>query len=278
MNYQSSGMKTNPVVSNGHGVFCVHVFCCSTQSHLPLMRDFSIVSGSSVNWRPCYCHYPTMREFNMRKSCAVIMGGALLFWPMRGTLEAQVSPQDSIAALVIAHLDSTFNVMRAGHILMRVDGPTSLTLLNALADTLEALVMDQRPGTVADALTHRYAMDALCEAASAYEGTPLKGAEQRLFRLAQRAPDIGHRAMAISSLADARNTVLAVSLLKSLVPANDAVSILAIQTLAARLGSAGGFDFLHGVYQSQRITDRLAVRALRDVAVQQGWKEPHHDD
>lgn len=195
--------------------------------------------------------------------------GLVLFFV--APLLAQGAKSDSAYRNFAALVRASKPVPSAARLLTQVDGAVPSAQLNALADSMVALVLSPSSSNIS-ARTKLGLLMELMHAAAPANGVPFEGAPLALFRAGQ-SDNAGVRAGAMSALGGAANKGEALKLLVRAAESKSASSVFAVHTLIeGAINKFGGQEALHRLWDGPAVTDPTACEELAYVAKVNNWK------
>ena len=209
------------------------------------------------------------------RRCKIILVSAATIVGPNSAL-CQVVRGDSAASHVAATIRHANRFSEAQRVLTQQVGAVTANKLDALADTLVAIVLSDSASDDATIKRNNIAITTLLIAGSGYQGGVLySGAASHLFRIAMEAHEVGARAGAISGIAALPNTTAAIALLRQIATSSVFSAHVAIQELRGTLGKSGGIEVLHDLYMHNLVSEDTAIKEINWMAVKYGWtKKP----
>ncbi len=187
-------------------------------------------------------------------------------------LPCQVSSE---AVKIAASIRSSGKPIGALSVLTQRMGPRPRANLDAIADSLASIVIDDPNATRTNSQYRFSAEMTLIHAGMSSKGTAYVGTAERLFRIAQNATDVGDRSAAISGLAEMPNRTQALGMLRQIAISHNPVAYAAVQALDGdEISANGGLTLLRELHEKALITDVTARRALLFIAKKNGWTIP----
>ena len=185
-------------------------------------------------------------------------------------LHAQ-QPAHPVVAREIAKARRSGHTGIATRILWQTDSVYSTATLDALADSLVAIVLETDSSEGAR-LLRSSALSALSVSGMSEGKVPYLGAGKRLFKIAQEAPRIGDRGEAIGAITSLANAAEVLALLRRIAVSDNPAAVGAVRNLWDMMPQKGGMEVLRELARSGAVTEPLARRELDRVARNHGWK------
>ena len=185
-------------------------------------------------------------------------------------LRAQ-QPAHTVVAREIEKARRSGQTWMATQILRQTDSVYSTATLDALADSLVAIVLETDSSEGAR-LLRSSALSALSVSGMSEGKVPYLGAGKRLFKIAQEAPRIGDRGEAIGAITSLANSAEALVLLRRIAVSDNPAAGHAVNTLWQMMPEKGGLEVLRELARSDAIQQPTARRALEFVVRKYGWK------
>lgn len=232
----------------------------------------------ATHLQPLVTFAETVRPLSAQAIQNRSMNGQRFLWASRtaklyillsaGTVSAQQKLPTTDPVRVIADVRESGKAGRVRIALLQLDGPVSTSTLDAIADSLVAIVNERSPEKYELRTSAIFALTA----AGAPGPRPYAGAGKRLLQIALEAPDVGNRAGAVGGISELVNRNEAVELLRIVSLTSSNVAGFAVYTLGTRMKPDGSLATLRQLYVDNSVTNEVAKQTLEAFARENNWK------
>lgn len=204
----------------------------------------------------------------------VLFGTAGLSEASGQEVPARRRPDISVETTVKRLRAGTFG-SRTGEILSQKLGPLPRAELDALADSMVAIILEYRPGEPYEKQDFAIRlMVGLMTSANGKSGTTYPGAFDRLVRIFENSEDGGIRNAALGGISEMSDTARALAYLSKVATAgleeDGHLVTSAVNKLSHAMGPKG-VELLHQLYKAGRITHPAAKNSLWQIRQYYGW-------